>query len=180
MVSRIFNLAFGAVVGQFLKHRIRRGSIQAVKAYIQAVSYARLALLGLVGLIAATALMVTGLLLAILGLLELLPISEGAVAVTTLVLGLVLAIGIGAAFLWAFSQRRWLAWSKSYEMMDAVLSPWNGVLPPNPVDAFKGRAPQGGLEAFERDHEQREQLMKALEREAAAKSSAATTPQFMH
>lgn len=140
-MNRIMNMMFGAFVGRFLKEKIRRGSIQALKGYLQAIKVVRLGLLGLFGLGAVAAVLVSGIVLTIVGIVALLPISTTAMAITVLVIGLLFALGSGIGLMMGFSQKRWLEMSKSYELMDAVLAPWPGMLPPNPVDVVKGRAP---------------------------------------
>ncbi len=141
MLERFMNTAFGALIGQMVKERIRRGSIQAVKGYIQGVNVARYALMGLFGIGAVSAILVTGLLLVIIGIVGLLPIEATSMAITLLVIGLVLALVSGIGLIIAFNQKRWLEMSKSYELMDAVLAPWPGVLPPNPMEVVKGHKP---------------------------------------
>jgi hypothetical protein len=131
MTEWLVNLIMHTTVGEILKRRIRRGSIHAVRAYIQLVGTTRMILLTVVGFAVAVALMVTGLFMSLVGLLELLQISPQVVAITQLSLGLVLAGGVGIYLFVMFKEKRWLEQSQSYAMMDAVLQPWPGILPPS-------------------------------------------------
>lgn len=139
MLNRIISYAVEAVLTQVLQQRIRDGSILAVKGYITAIKGLRMAFLGLFGLGVASAVLVVGVALALVGAMALLPIGPTGFAISLLAIGLILSLlaGIGLGLL--FSQRRWLEVSRSYELMDAVLQPWPGLLPPNPVDILKGR-----------------------------------------
>lgn len=137
---------FRVIVEPFLRPRIKKGSVQAVKGYVTAVKFGRYAVMGLFGLGAFAAILVVGLFMAIVGAIGLLPVEAETVALTTLIIGLVLFIGAGIGALMLFSQRRWLKMSKSYEMMDAVLSPWPSMMPPNPRDVLRGYGPKGELD----------------------------------
>ncbi|MES2964683.1 MAG: phage holin family protein [Bdellovibrionota bacterium] len=147
---------FRNIVEPFLRPRIKKGSIQAVKGYVTAVKFGRYAVMGLFGLGAFAALFVVGLFMAIIGAIGLLPVEAETVALTTLIIGLVLFVGAGIGALLLFNQRRWLTMSKSYEMMDAVLSPWPSMMPPNPKDVMNGYGPKGELDfatrRVEREH----------------------------
>lgn len=145
MINRFMNMAFGAFIRHFLQQKVRKGSIQAVKYYITAVKFVRFGIMGLFGLGVAASILVSGIVLMIVGIVGLLPIEAQSVAITVLVIGLVLALLSAFAMLILFSQRRWLEMSKSYEMMDAALAPWKGMMPPNPVDVLKGRGPHPGV-----------------------------------
>ena len=138
MINRLMNTAFGAIIHQLIKGKVRNGSIQAVKGYIQAVKFARLALMGLFGVGAAAAILVAGIFLMITGIIGLLPIDPNTVAMIILAMGGVLTLISVIGFFLVFSQKRWLEMSKSYELMDAALAPWDGMLPPNPVEVMKG------------------------------------------
>jgi hypothetical protein len=138
MVNRFMNMAFGAIVGQMLKHKIREGSIKAVKGYIEVVKYARLGVLGLFGLGAVAALLISGIVLMVIGVVGLLPIEATTAAIVLLVVGALLTLLVGVGLYMAFQQSRWLEVSRSYELMDTVLAPWPGVLPPNPMEVVKG------------------------------------------
>lgn len=137
-MNRIFGFAFGALVRQVLRERIRRGSIQAVKVYITMVKNARMALLGLLALGATASILVTGIVLAIVGILGLLPLEARTISWTLLVVGALLAIVSGVGLGMIFSQRRWLELSRSYELMETALAPWPGIFPPNPMGVFRG------------------------------------------
>lgn len=151
-MNRIFGFAFGTLVRQILKERIRRGSIEAVKAYITMVKSVRMAFLGLLALGMTASILVTGLVLAVVGLLGLLPLEARTVSWTLLVLGVLLAVlsGVGLGIL--FSQRRWLEVSKSYDLMDAALAPWPGLFPPNPMEIFKGTSSASREERHQEGH----------------------------
>ena len=157
--NRMMNMAFGAVIRHFLQQKIRGGSIRAVKAYIQGVKYARLAVMGLFGIGAVSAVLVAGIVLTIVGIVGLLPIETTTMAWTILIIGLILTAVTGIGLAMGFKQKRWLELSRSHELMDTVLKPWPGVLPPNPLDSFKGPAGRVKPEDVQRDFEslQREQ-----------------------
>lgn len=137
-MNRLFNLAFGAVIQHVVKQKVREGSIKAVKAYISAVKGARLALMGLTALGVTASILVSGIVLMIIGLVGLFTLNANSFAITMLVIGAVLTLLVAIGFALMFSQKRWLELSKSYELMDAVLAPWPGVLPPNPLNVVKG------------------------------------------
>jgi hypothetical protein len=141
MINRLMNMMFGAFIGRFLKDKVQRGSIMAVKGYLQAVRVARLSLMGLFGVGAVSSLLVCGVVLVIVGIVGLLPITATAMSVTILVIGLLLSLSTAIGLIIAFNEKRWLKMSKSYELMDSVLTPWSGVLPPNPMEVVKREAP---------------------------------------
>lgn len=136
MLNRLMRALLFDVYQKYFFRKVRRGSIQAVKGYIQAVRFLRLGLMGILVLACLSALMVTGLLLAIIGTLGLFPISDQARAISILLIGVLLVIIPGIVFLMMFTERRWLEASKSYELMDAVLAPWPDTVPPNPLDVI--------------------------------------------
>lgn len=138
MLNRLLNMAIDAFLTQVLEPRIREGSIKAVKGYITAVKGVRLGLLALFALGLAGAVLVSGIVLTVVGLVGLMPIDVNAMAVSILVIGVLLSLIAGIGIAMVFNQRRWLEMSKSYELMDAVLSPWPGMLPPNPIDVMRG------------------------------------------
>lgn len=144
-MNSLLKMIMGSLIEPWVEPRVRAGSIKAVKAYLQAIKIARYAVMGLFGLGAFAAILVTGILLLIMGVVGLLPVDPRAVAWTATIIGAILTIAalVGAFIL--FSQRRWLQMSKSYELMDAVLSPWPSVIPPNPADVLKGEGPKGAL-----------------------------------
>ena len=126
-----------ALLGHFLGDKIRRGSIQAVKTYIQAVKAARLGLMGLIALGAVAAIFVSGIVLTIVGVVTLCPLQPWAASVILIGIGILFMAGTAFGIYGVFKEERWLEKSKSYELMDAVLAPWPGVLPPNPIDVFR-------------------------------------------
>lgn len=146
VAKRITDEIFRTIVEPFLRPRIKRGSIQAVKGYVTAVKFGRYALMGLFGLGAFSAILVIGLFMAILGAVGLIAVEPETVAWTGLIMGLVLFLGALIGALVMFSQRRWLEMSKSYELMDSVLSPWPTMMPPNPKSVLKGYGPHGELD----------------------------------
>lgn len=139
MIIRLLNMAFGAVLGHLLKQRIRSGSIQAVKGYIQLIKAARTLVIGLVVAGGAAGVLIGGVLLMVVGLVGLLPVDPNTVAIIILCIGGVITALSAFGFYAFFSEKRWLEMSKAYDLMDAALAPWDGVLPPNPVDVVKGR-----------------------------------------
>ena len=139
-MNRILTLALMNIYSRFFKDKVRRGSIRAVKTYVQTVGAVRLGLLGLFVLATAAALLVSGILLAIFGLMALAPIEPMAFAITILIIGILLAAISAVTLVMVFSQKRWLEVSKSYELMEAALAPWPDAVPPNPMDVVKGRS----------------------------------------
>ena len=134
MFNRILTMALSAVLGQVIEQRVRKGSIVAVKNYIQLVRVARMATLGLVGLSIAASVLVAGILLVVVGIVGLLPIEPNTVAIILLSVGAVLTLIAAIGFGFAFNEKRWLEISKAYELMDVALGPWDGMLPPNPLE----------------------------------------------
>ncbi len=139
MLNSVLNFAVGLVFKRAAREHVRLRGLKAVRAYVAAVGKARVGAMALVGLIAAVSLAVAGLVLAVGALIAMIPMSESALRVTTLVIGAaLLAIG-GVAFAMAFSQRRWLEASRSYELMGAVIEPVPSALsvPKNLARAIK-------------------------------------------
>lgn len=147
MINAFVEMTADIFVGRFLKNKVRRGSIRAVKGYIQGVRFLRLGIMGLFGLGAFASVLVAGIILVVLGIVGLLPISSLAMAITVLVIGVVLACGSGLGSYFLFSQKRWLEASRSYELIDAALAPWPGMMPPNPLDILKGEGPRSDARA---------------------------------
>lgn len=137
-MNRLLNLALSAIVGDLLKAKVREGSIKALKAYLMAIKGLRFGVMGLVALGVTASILVSGLVLMIIGLVGLFTLNSNSFSISVLVIGALMTLATGIGFALLFSQRRWLELSKSYELMDAVLAPWPGSLPPNPVDVFKG------------------------------------------
>ncbi|MEK7358175.1 MAG: phage holin family protein [Bdellovibrionota bacterium] len=169
-MSRITDEIFKMIVEPFLRPRIKRGSIKAIKGYVTGVKFARFAAMGLFGLGVYSALFVVGFFLLVFGAVGLLPIEAETVAWTALIVGAVLFIASSIGAIIAFSQRRWLTMSKSYEMMDAVLSPWPTMMPPNPKAVVRGLGPKGELDFATK----RVELEHALEKPQPAMSSYAS------
>lgn len=138
MLNRLMNMALGAVIGQLLKQKVRNSSIQAVKAYIQLVKGARAVAMALVAIGAVAAVIVAGVILTVVGLVGLLPIEPNTVALIILCIGVVMTLTASFFVYGAFREKHWLEMSKAYDMMDVALAPWNGILPPNPMDVLKG------------------------------------------
>ena len=140
MLNRVVNMAFGAVLGKFVHDQMRKGSIKAVKQYIEIIRVSRMAAMALVGVAAVAAVLVAGIVLMIVGIIGLLPIEPNAVAWSVLGFGVLLTVIAGVGVGLAFSEKRWLEASKAYEMMDLALSPWEGLVPPNPTSVFRAQA----------------------------------------
>lgn len=138
-MKRLFNLVFSAIIGHLIKQKIREGSIKIVRAYVAVVKNIRLAALGVFALSAAAAVLVSGLVLVIVGLVSFLPMDASRMPWVILSIGAVLALVSGIGLALVFSQKRWLQMSKSYELMEVVLGPWPGMLPPNPAEILKGK-----------------------------------------
>lgn len=140
MFEKYTKLLMQFFVKRIFAEEIRLGGLKAVRAYIKAVSFARLGAMGFVGAIAAVSLIMTGFVLLIGGLLAVLGVSGAALAWVALIVGLVLTgAGVAGAIL-GFSEKRWLELSRSYELMDAVIEPvpTAKAVPKNMVAAFKG------------------------------------------
>ena len=88
--------------------------------------------MGLSALSMLSAVFVSGIILLVLGLIALIPLAAANFQIVLLSVGALLTILSGTAVFLGFSEKRWLELSKSYEMMDAVLGPWEGLTPPNP------------------------------------------------
>jgi hypothetical protein len=121
---------------------LRAGSIKAVKAYIKTVKAARLAFMGLFGIGAFAAVLISGICLVIAGIVGLLPITAQAVAIILLVIGAIMAIGSSVALTMILNQKRWLQASKSYELMEAVIAPWPDSIPPKASVVLSGQGPK--------------------------------------
>lgn len=146
MMSKLIDHFVKQVVVPYLEPRMRTGSIKAAKAYIQAVRLARtLVLRGfLIG--ALSAILITGMLMLVFGILALLPLQPIVMPIVAIVLGALFASTTGLAFYVFFKEKNWLEVSKAYEVMEAVTAPWeNEVVPPNPLAVLRGEGPRGGL-----------------------------------
>lgn len=126
MLNRLLRHGVALLAERILKRKIREGSIKAVKGYLHLVRGARSALLGLFALGLTGSVLVSGVVLAVVGAVGLLPIATATMSVVILVIGLCMALSAAVAVVIVFSQRRWLKVSRSYELMDTVLAPWKG------------------------------------------------------
>jgi hypothetical protein len=136
MINRFVNLAMGQMIRSAVSHKIREGSIKAVRTYILAVKTARMVTMGAFALGVVASLLVTGLVLVIVGLIGLAPAPEN-LPVVFIATGIVLAILAGIVMWAVFSESRWLKLSRTNELMDLALNPWPGMLPPNPLKAMQ-------------------------------------------
>jgi len=144
MVLEIYRLFSGKIeaaiemlVAHFFGAAIRRRSIQAVRAYVQGVKYARTGVFAIFGLGLLAALMISGVVLMVIGIVELLPLTPIAMALSYLAMGFLMAFISLTIVIHFFREKRWLAVSRSFELIDAVLEPWPGALPPNPLEVIK-------------------------------------------
>ncbi|MCM2281140.1 MAG: hypothetical protein NDI61_04765 [Bdellovibrionaceae bacterium] len=155
MLNFVLNLAVGLALKRSVRERVRLNGIKAVRGYVAAVGKARLGAMAVVGLIAGVALCVAGFVLAVGALIAMIPMSESALRMTALVIGFILLLSGLIAFAIAFSQRRWLTMSRSYELMEAVMEPVPSTLsvPKNLIRAVK-REPtvHAPRETIERTH----------------------------
>lgn len=137
MFSRLLKALFMQIYTRFFETKVRRGSLQAVRGYIKAVEYVRLGLIGLVALGATAALLVSGVILLLMGLLALAPLEPTTLAVLTSGIGIVFILIAGIMMAIVFSQKRWLEMSRSYDLLDIALSPWPNAVPPNPLKVIR-------------------------------------------
>jgi len=137
MFSRLLRTLFMQIYSRFFQAKVRRGSLQAVRGYIKAVEYVRLGLMGLAALGATAALLVSGVILLLMGLLALVPMEPTTFAVLTSGIGIVFILIAGIMMAIVFSQKRWLEMSRSYDLLDVALSPWPNAVPPNPLKVIR-------------------------------------------
>jgi hypothetical protein len=139
-MNKYLRFAISLLVKPILAEEVRLKGLQAVKAYLKTVGIVRLGSMGAVGGIAALALLVCGFVLFVGGLLAVLGVSGAALAWTSLIIGAILTTAAVVGFLWAFKESRWLEYSKSYELMNAVVDPVPNpkAVPQNMVAAVKG------------------------------------------
>lgn len=122
--DRFLDILLKSIFGNFIGQKMRRISIRAALAYLQAVKTMRFVALGMFGLGVLAAVLIAGGVLMLIGLIGLLPLTPTGMAAVTLGIGLLLAAGAGVIALNIFSQIRWLEHSKSNEVIDYVLAPW--------------------------------------------------------
>jgi hypothetical protein len=139
-MNKYLQYAISLLVKPILAEEIRLKGLQALKVYLKTVGAVRIGAMGAVGGIAALALLVCGFVLFVGGLLAVLGVSGEALAWTSLVIGAILTTAAVVGFLWAFKESRWLEYSKSYELMNAVVDPVPNpkAVPQNIVAAVKG------------------------------------------
>lgn len=139
MLNSVLNFAVGLALKRTVREQVRLNGIKAVRAYVSAVGKIRVGAMALVGLIAAISLFIAGLVLTVGALVAMIPMSESALRMTTLVIGALLVTAGGVGLVMAFSQRRWLHVSRAYELMEAVVEPVPSALsvPKNLVRALK-------------------------------------------
>jgi hypothetical protein len=130
--------AIGQAIQNEIQTRVRRGSIKAVKTYITLIKNIRLATMGVSGLGILSSVLVSGLVLVLIGLISLIPVAAENFPIALLLVGAVLSILAAGTMFIIFSEKRWLEYSKAYEMMDGVMGPWTGLVPPLP---FTKKAP---------------------------------------
>lgn len=139
-MNKYIRYAISLIVKPILAEEVRIKGLQAVKGYLHAVSVARTGAMGAVGGIAALALLVCGFVLFVGGLLSIIGVSSKALSWIALGVGAFLTIAAIVGFFFAFNQRRWLEYSKSYDLMDALIDPVPSpqAVPKNMVAAVKG------------------------------------------
>ena len=169
-MDSLLNGLFAQFVEPIIAPRIRAGSIHAVKGYVQFIAFARAMTGWIFGIGIIAAILMTGMGLAIMGIVGLFPIEPQALALTALILGAVMIIVATVTAIVFFRQSRWLRISKSYDMIAAVTAPWPTMMPPNPMDVMRSPAatPDLGPQASPQ--------MKTAE----ASTSAAMASQMMH
>ena len=156
-LRQYFDLTMTTLISRFFRDKIRRGSIRAVKLYIQTVNVVRMSSMALFAAAMLGAVLVAGIVLVVVGIVGLLPIEPWAMAATVLGVGVLLTVVSAVIVSQIFSQKRWLEASNSYELMDAALGPFEGAFPPNPVELVTEaiHAPGGRRAQQARAHEHR-------------------------
>ncbi len=139
-MNKYLQYAISFLVKPILAEEVRLKGLQAVKVYLKTVGVVRVGAMGSVGGIAAVALLVCGFVLFVGGLLAVLGVSGEALAWTSLVIGALLTTAAVVGFIWAFKESRWLEYSKSYDLMNALVDPVPNptAVPRNIVAAVKG------------------------------------------
>lgn len=132
-MTKLFDHFISRILVPYLEPRLRTGSIKAAKAYLEAVRLARsLVLRGFV-IGSFSAILITGVLMLIFGVLALLPLQPQVLPIVAIVLGSLFAGTTGIGFFIFFREKNWLKVSKAYDVMDVVTTPWEReLLPPNP------------------------------------------------
>jgi hypothetical protein len=143
-VNKYLKYAIALVVKPILAEEIRVKGLQALKGYLQTIAVVRVGAMGAIGGIAALALLVCGFVLFVGGLLSVLGVSGITLSWIALIIGAILTIAAVVGFFWAFSESRWLEYSKSYDLIDALAEPVPNpkAVPQNVVAAFKGEPAQ--------------------------------------
>lgn len=120
----VFEQIFNEVITPYLEPRIKKSSLQAVKTYVKGVEKARKVAIASYGLGTAASILVTGVILMIVAVLGLLPIAPVTALISMLVLGAILTIGSIVVVVKGLSQATWIEKSKSNEMIEAAMKPW--------------------------------------------------------
>jgi hypothetical protein len=120
-MNRILSFALGPLISRLIRSKMRNSSIRAVRSYIVAVRTARLFVLGIFGLGVAASVLVSGLVLVLMGVLSLDPVPVN-LPVALISTGVCLVVIATIVISIIFSQERWLKFSKSYELIETVLS----------------------------------------------------------
>lgn len=153
-MNKLFNHFFDRVIVPYLEPRMRTGSIKAAKAYLEGVRFARLLVMRGFMIGSLSAILITGVLMLVFGILALLPLMPQVIPIVAIVLGTLFAGTTGFGFYVFFKEKNWLAATKAYEVMDAVTAPWESeVTPPNPLAVLRGEGPKGNL--FEQTAEEK-------------------------
>ena len=145
MINQLLTMLFMKYVGRFLEGSIRKNSIRAVKTYVEAVGMVRLSFIFAMQVSIATSILVAGFILMVVGIVDLFPIDPRMAAMAAFGVGAVLVIASALGIYVAFSEKRWLRVSKSYELMEAVTAPWPGMIPPNPLDIIRAQPEASSL-----------------------------------
>jgi hypothetical protein len=145
-MNRLFDHFFNQVIIPYLEPRVRTGSIKAAKAYLQAVKVARKLVIGGFVIGTLSTFLIVGVLMALFGVLALLPLQPQVVPIVAIVLGALFSLSTGIGFYVFFREKTWLKITKSYDVMEAVTAPWESeVMPPNPMAVLRGEGPHGVL-----------------------------------
>lgn len=146
MIKKLLEHFINQVVVPYLEPRLRTGSIKAAKAYIEAVRLTRTLVLRGFVIGSLSAILITGVLMLIFGVLALLPLMPQVIPIVAIVLGTLFAGSTGIGFYIFFREKNWLTVSKAYEVMEAATAPWESeIKPPNPLAVFRGEGPHGHL-----------------------------------
>ena len=112
---------FESVILKTVRDKIRNGKIKLLKTYIQVVGGVRMITMAVAGLSATVSVFVVGLLLAIIGLIGLIPVSIQTFFIIIASIGVVLMIVSSVLLVGFFDQKIWLKHARVSELVEMVL-----------------------------------------------------------